>query len=232
MTSYQSQYNTQPTQQPGVNKSTGLLLWGGTIPYWFIANGRRFIVVAKVNTTFHTAYCGFILPYGSPSQYNYPLCIGGSCESTVLRWSDTQARTRNFFDPGATANDVLDNGTCKLRLPDGSWFGFSNWYQPSSEAQCVGNRNIWPYYESTETTSLFDRVRDNIDGSYTLFPVIMFSRANQPSKNIYGEFDGVYAVSGFNSGAENTVTIGGVPHLVVPNVYRTAKYQYAAIRLE
>jgi hypothetical protein len=64
--------------QPGTSLPVGLSLWQASIPYWFIANGRRFMVIAKINTTYHALYAGFILPYATPSQYPYPLMIGGS----------------------------------------------------------------------------------------------------------------------------------------------------------
>jgi hypothetical protein len=53
-----------------------------------------------------------------------------------------------------------------------------------------------------------------------------------PVSDTFGEIDGVYAVSGFNNASENTVTIDGIPYLVVQNLHRTARYYYAAIKLE
>jgi hypothetical protein len=47
---------------------------------------------------------------------------------------------------------------------------------------------------------------------------------------VYGELDGVFALTGFGNGAENTVTIGGVVHYVVQNVFRTDQLDYFAIK--
>ena len=49
--------------------------------------------------------------------------------------------------------------------------------------------------------------------------------------NVYGELDGVYAVTGFSQGAENTVTINGIAHLVVQNVFQNTKSQFFVVRL-
>lgn len=49
--------------------------------------------------------------------------------------------------------------------------------------------------------------------------------------NVYGELDGVFGVTGFGQSAENTVTINGIPHLVVPDVFRGGKANFHAVRL-
>ena len=41
------------------------------MPYWFIANGRRFIVIVRVSSVYQSAYAGFILPYHLPNTF-YP----------------------------------------------------------------------------------------------------------------------------------------------------------------
>ncbi len=52
--------------------------WNAAMPYWFRANGRSFSFGVKVSTSFEGGYLGFILPYATPSQYPYPLAVGGS----------------------------------------------------------------------------------------------------------------------------------------------------------
>jgi hypothetical protein len=59
-----------------------------------------------------------------------------------------------------------------------------------------------------------------------LLPVILADG----TPNVYGELDGVFALTGFGNGAENTVTIGGVVHYVVQNVFRTDQLDYFAIK--
>jgi hypothetical protein len=49
--------------------------------------------------------------------------------------------------------------------------------------------------------------------------------------NVYGELAGVKAVTGFSQSAENTVTIGGIKYLVVPDVFRNAQRDFFAVRL-
>ena len=65
--------------QPGaVTRPVLPLLRVGSMPYWFVANGRRVVIIAKVSTTYESAYLGFIDTYANPNQFAYPLAVGGS----------------------------------------------------------------------------------------------------------------------------------------------------------
>jgi hypothetical protein len=232
--------------QPGTSLPVGLSLWNSSIPYWFIANGRRFMVIAKINTTYHALYAGFILPYATPSQYPYPLMIGGSnamkpgsgsAFDTSQRWSSTDDSCRNFYDPGGASSDMsslTSVSTNYLRFPDGSWYPFKNWYTSGGtpEASAGNGRNVWPWGPSSDHSSAYKRIVTAIDGSYVLFPCIMHVDGNNPSPNILGELHGVFAVTGFGNAAENTTTINGVTYLIIPNVFRSQKERWAAIALE
>lgn len=46
--------------------------------YWFVANGRRFIIVAKVMGYYLSMYCGYMLQFGTDLENPYPMYIGGS----------------------------------------------------------------------------------------------------------------------------------------------------------
>ena len=46
--------------------------------YWFVANGRRFIIVAKVMGRYLSMYCGYMLQFGTDLENPYPMYIGGS----------------------------------------------------------------------------------------------------------------------------------------------------------
>lgn len=228
--------------QPGTSLPVGLSLWNSSIPYWFVSNGRRFMVIAKINTTYHALYAGFILPYATPTQYPYPLMIGGSnamgapTNDTRMRWSSTNDDCRNFYDPGGVDSSMasLTSVTTNyLRFADGSWYPFKNWYTSSAPEASAGNgRNVWPWGPASDHSIAYKNIVTAIDGSYVLFPCIMHVDGANPSPNILGEIHGVFAVTGFGNAAENTTTINGVTYLIIPNVFRTAKERWAAIALE
>lgn len=211
--------------QSQVGESLGrtLLAWNSPMTYWFVANGRRFIVVIKVATTYHMAYCGFILPYMIPTLWPYPLYIAGSSGNNTFRYSQVSESVRNPFAPG--------DFTACLCMPDGRFFEVWNSYaSPGGTGDGSGSswqdfaRGVAPWL--TDATSL----RQMLDGGYALQQAEIV--ATNPHTAQYGALEGVFRVSGFSNASENIVTVGGVDHLVIQNVYRTDAGNFAAIRLE
>ena len=145
--------------QPGAHGRLYLPLWDATIPYWFIADGRRVIVVAKINTQYEMAYLGLLDPYFSPEQWPYPLALGGTLalgetpiglSSTLYRWSEASDKHRM-----PTHSDTLTNtppnlqpedAQLRARNLDGNWLPFaaSRNGSPTSAPQSYESI-IWPY---------------------------------------------------------------------------------------
>lgn len=215
--------------QVGKSPATYSCGWNSSTPYWIVANGQRFVVVFKVSTTYHAIHLGKILPYGTPSQYGYPVYVGGETSSSTLRWSDTSPGFRHFTDPG-----FISSASCYLCHPDGTWYTYWN-YQNSNgnDSLGYGYRHIWPFGADAAVDSfvpnMIKEMRENVDGSYTLIPLILATI--QPGRQVFGEIDGCYFVSGYNNAAENIVTIDGVDHLVVQNIFRTSRWHYWALKL-
>jgi hypothetical protein len=209
------------------NSSPVLTLWNSTIPYWIIANGRRVIIVAKVSTVYVTAYLGFMASYMAPGSFPYPLVVGGNLafsgepvsSSSSWRWSYTGSEMRNFPIPFANAMSFNYQSSLVLRLSAGQWRGFDVNSGETARGQ------VWPY-AYVDQGSTYDW-RPNLDGGYPLLPIVL----TDPTPNIYGELDGVHATTGFSQGSENTITIGGIPYLVVQNVFRNTKADFFAVRL-
>jgi hypothetical protein len=210
-------------EQVGRSDARVLPLWDLPMDYWFVANGRRFIVVVRVSTTYHMAYCGFILPYVLPTLWPYPLFVGASAGSTSARYSDTGDARRNPFHPG-------EGGSCCC-MPDNRFLEFWNANVTNNgTGDGTGNtfsdrvRLIAPF--ATDAAE----ERENLDGSYTLHQVALVG--SEPYAAQFGGMQGVFRVSGFANASENIVEIDGVDHLVVQNVYRVDNQNFAAIRLE
>lgn len=198
-----------------------LPLWQNSMTYWFVADGNGVKLIIKVSSSYETACMGLIDPYASPGQFPYPLAIGAplahqnapALNSTSWRWS--YAGTEHAA-PWRGSGVSLYDTACNLRLrkQDGTWRGFSARSKDESAM-------IWPNF------NVMTDLRPNLDGSLALFPYIL----NDNGPNCWGEINGVYAVSGYSNGSENTVTIGGVQHLVVQDISRTTTQSYAAVKL-
>jgi hypothetical protein len=198
-------------------------VWNTGMDYWFIANGQRVIIVTKVSTIYTASYLGKFLPWGAPGEYPQPYYMGMP-RATNTRWSSTSEDFRNFFDPG-------EGGA--LNLPTSAWIVTSNFFQSSSEQASNTNSHVWPYkaaINSRDSTAVYRLLRENIDGTYNLIPLILCS--STPTKDVYGDLDGAYAIPAFSAASEDIVEIDGDDYLIIQNVFRTQRYYYVALKLE
>jgi len=219
-------------------KCPQLLLSNSTMKYWFAANGRRICGCIRISTIYVPFYFGFILPYGTPNTLPYPLVIGGSAyyhasTPAYRKWTSTDLSHRGYMDPISDADTIDANSS--LKLLHGSWISFGNVSgNPISNVRM--KNNVWPgiYANSTlinDTPNLLMwYCETNIDGSYSMFPFIL--AATLADKNIFGEFQGVYAVFGDAIVSEDIITYGGKTYLVFQNCYHTDANSFWALLLE
>lgn len=233
-------------QQPGVLIATSpkVPLFNSNITYWFVANGRRFVVVAKVSTIYTALYMGLILPYFPNTLLPYPYFCSGSCITEATRWSEqTNQHSIGLMQPYSAASteaNALVTPTTSARFFDGTWHGLFNVYPPSTTQWYQGTyKTIWPYAYLgissrfiTGTSSLIEPLQFHrtSDSDYALFPII--PNMKMPTGAVWGELDGCYYVTGFNNYSENIITAGGYDHLVVQNISRTGIDDYFALRLQ
>lgn len=208
--------DTQPGAIPA--PAPALPLRNDTIPYWFFVNARRIVIVAKVGAVYESAYLGFILPYGTPGQWAYPICIGGSTLGPNPARFSTQGNNHSApFIP-------LDQVLC-LRDAAGVW---QRLVLP--QVNLIGSlkgRGTFPYCEGATSGYGWASIRPALDGSYMEHPIILLG--DNPS-NLYGEFDGVSHVAGAGMAAEDTVTIGADVWRVFQNIYRSGLLDFFAIK--
>jgi len=214
----------------GSQSSPVLNCWNASIPYRFYATGRRAIILAKISTVYVVAYIGYLRSYMAPGAFPSPIVVGGSMAwdgtepaATDARWRWSYAGTEMANCPSPQHSvGGLWGSSLRLRRPDGSWMGFDRSVEPVFGSN---KGKVWPYgnWGNAQPSDL----RNNLgDDGYMLLPIIL----SDASPNQYGELDGIFALTGFSNAAENTVTIGGVAHYVVPNVFRTDQTDYFAIK--
>ncbi|MBB3231701.1 hypothetical protein [Halomonas stenophila] len=208
--------------------------FSSAMPYWFVANGRRFVAIWKCSTVYEACYGGLGLAFSTPAGYPYPLVIGGSSETYALRYSvDTWLHT-NFVDPGPrdkTSEDAFNSSatggrSLLVRLPGGSWQYFDNGdyngqratTYPWAGAGLIGN-------------NFLEQARPLLGGGYLLSPVTTIIDRSE-AKGALMALDGVYHVPGIGNAAEDLITVGGVDHLVVQNAYRSDFEGFWALALD
>lgn len=216
------------TAQPGACTRPVLPLWSGSIPYWFFADGRRVIIVAKITTIYEHAYLGFLDAYATPGEWAYPLAVGGSMAwpaepaagSSDWKYSYVGTEHHAYWSPLPSVPSLssVDHNRSQIRLrkPDGVWIGFSTVVQGSNIA---GSFSVFPYADG------FTNLKPCLDGSVMTFPIFLADT----TPNCYGEFSGVRAVSGAERGSEDLVTIGRDSHLVTQDTSNTTTKSYAAL---
>ena len=226
---------TSPEGQPGsLLAGAGSLgiqprmpLFNSAISYWFVANARRFIVVAKSSAYWGALYAGFILPYGTPAQYPYPLFIGANTATN----DNYQSATLDVAGSAFWRNDGDDDryGAALLQ-PGGGWVG-------TNRHDLANTGRTWPWSLSIDAkktnTGRYDilKLTQLPNGASPLLPAILYDCSTARPFNIWGELQGVFAVPGFDLAAGDTVTVDGVAHLVVQAATSTNAARFAAIRL-
>lgn len=214
--------------------------------YWFIANGRRFMAVVKVNTVYQSMYGGLILPYSPPTIFDYPLFVGGcageSGSGQALDWRSTANSHADFVhasrDPDG--GSFTHESSAKFLDPAGQWLTCSGAnVNDSDRGQCgiapleffdgfsINQDTSSPYYGYRD---LQFRMKECFGGEYALTPVTLMQQT--PSDQTFGVLQGVYVVPGRGNSAENIITINGVDHLVVQNTFRSNFNDYIAIALD
>lgn len=230
-----SLFHNQPGAVP--DNYPAMALINSTMAYWFICNDRCYKIIVRVASgIYHSCYMGWMLPYGTPVQWPYPMVAAGSTfvdfvnnSSKPLVYSNSDGRTGSFWNPQNANNN---KGQLCIRDAAGSWrrpiHQLANQTGTAASTKCTG---VWPYVE---------KLRDNYNGilnmrnclddtTYTLNPIIPVEGG--ANMNLYGEFQGVKHVSGFNQSAENIIQFGGNDWLVVNDVFRNAGDSFAAFEL-
>jgi len=197
-------------------------------------------VVANISGSYECLYLGFGLLYGLPTQFPYPMVVGGSANPDATaannRYSSTATSHRSFANPYADAAEACDtsifdttNDYATLKVLQGT-----SWIKIRSKvgSDIYGVNHNWPYFCSeTASYSQFNTLRENVDGSYPLFSIVPM--ISIPNKHIFGSLQGVFAVPGFGGvAAEDVITIGADTYIVFPIIPNASATDFWALLLE
>jgi hypothetical protein len=214
-------WHRQPNNSWYSNNFLYLTLTNSTIEYWIVANGRRFILICKISGDFYLMHGGLILPYALPSEYPYPLLVS-AVTNNINALPTSSVYISNFWSP-------TNYSPAMFRHRDGQWLYCQAYSSLSTAAYFV----TWPWGPIVQHNAAYQHI-GHPDGTFALLPATLFSGFD--GGNVYGEVDGVFYVPGLspvvNPLSEDTVQIAAVDYLVVQNVDKTARHDYAAIRLD
>jgi hypothetical protein len=136
--------------QPGYYES-GIPAHNNRIDYWIAVNAQRIVFGLKVGTpVYEHGYVGKFLPYATPSQYPYPMYVGGMLTGL--------AATR-FSDTVHTFPYRINNARAGMRFNDGAW----------------KNPYTWPWFNNLFAGAA--QLRDT-NGTYPLLPVTLLDNSN------------------------------------------------------
>lgn len=219
--------------QPNNSPIHYFLLWPNTMTYWFYANDRRFIVVAKIGVYYMSMYAGFFLPYALPEEYPYPYFIGAT-SNQLLVYNAPDAGVRTFCDPGPGAASYMARQTLGWESIQNGNFA-ANVVDSYSGAGNEG-ATIWPYRNlqvendfqaSREIAwSLFRLMRPLLNGVMPMYQLHILDGANE---TLAGVLDGVYVTGGFNRVPEQIVEVDSQDYRLFINVNRNTPKHYFAV---
>lgn len=213
---------------------TYLLLWDGTMDYWFYVNDRRFIVIAKIGTHYMSLYAGFFLPYGLPEEYPFPYYVGASYIE-LAPYNLNNAGVRSFADPGTNAAHYM-------RRSSADWGGLRNSSRATNLIDSYSPQDgpiMWPYrlfglQDATDASSevawsYFQRMRPLANGRMPMWQCTIMDSVD---RSVQGVLDGVFATSGFGRIPEQIVTAEGQDYrLFIAASKDTPKHYFAVEEL-
>lgn len=232
-------YVSPGTSQPGADSPwCYLLTLNSPVTYWFVCNGRRFIVIVKSSSRYDAMYAGFILPEHLPSDWSYPLFIGASSSTGAQAQANDNDYHSNFWNPFAQSSAGNNSLTSAyLFSPMQAWVPIWNGYQSSSPTYVSTGRQTIPWSRVSA-----QNLRRQLDGEpwFRQGQLVGIARTTSGGAendlpeggSFYGSFDGVFYTPAFGATAEQESTVGGVTYKMFPNIGRTADGHFAAIAME
>lgn len=223
-------WNPLVDQSAQFNMSTPVYihLWNSTMPYTFVANGRRFVAIAQVSSVVEACYGGFMLPYALPAEYPYPLVIGGSSNQSTWSFSQTNLAHCHFVNP---------SDSMYVYGPSNTWINFRNFTVSSGNYSWQTAGSLVLPYNAATNSSQFRTVWGSLKecfgspGPYPLHALILIT--NTPTTARFGVLDGCYHIPGLGNSHGSLIDVDAPDdHMVVQNVTRVDNWLgYWAIKL-
>ncbi len=220
--------------QPGTSTSVYLNLTKTSQDYWFYANDRRAIIIAKqTSSAYMSAHMGLLLPFALPSEYPKALYLSASYSTIDTHDNNpdpVNSANRSIADPGKDSSYILPrSGTTWVPVENHDTGSSAYDYDTSPEAIVWPHRSVASRGSDIEWAwnwSGLKRMRPNLNGEMPIFPCTIFSVTNREA---LGVIEGVFAVPGSDKSAEQVITISAQNFRVFPGGTRTGNQDYFAV---
>jgi len=212
-------------------------LWDDPMPMWISGSGRMVTFAVKVSSIYEGGYAGFMLPDCPPSQYPYPLAIGGSmsANSTNYRYDFVGAAHSIFNMPGSETSTFTDgnnftSSSLMIMQPSGQWEFYKNRPAIGGGSESIldtPTHSVLPHGSySQKLTPL-----QNVGGGFLIENHVIYNAIPVPSRFL-GTLDKTVQISGSGNSSENTGTFDGKDYIVFGNAYRTTIDNYWGMEIE
>jgi hypothetical protein len=150
------------------------------LTYWFFVSPNRIMATFLSGAVYTGFYLGWIKAFATPSQWNYPMCVG-SCSYDIRSYTDTDSLRHHVY--WNSDGDTDDAATLSI-------LDSNAWVPANQDSDVVGGKTAcWPF-KSTDL-SLYNIYQNN---EVVTFPAI--AKIDQDNKaGVYGEFEGIRAPS-------------------------------------
>jgi hypothetical protein len=191
-------------------------MWNNTMDYWFIANGQRFIIVAKVASAYVGGYFGKLKSYFRTGDYPYPVFIGGMASSNT-----------SYYSTGITWPFKPTYLSAYLFTINSTWTRCVN----STTDDTVNSTTTWPHSYAVANDNRIERLVPFDSGDRVILPNVIISDIATTYNIVPGETDGMLVCPGPNLIAESVITIDAIDYMLFPSGIRVGTLDFVAIRM-
>jgi hypothetical protein len=224
-------WNEQPGISPG-NWESGVAaeqdgayvpLDNSSITYWLFVTGRKITGVFKVGaSTYTNMYLGWLNPFGTASDFPYPLVVAGCSSRHDRLFNSTNIGYSGMCDPIRYEADTY--GPMNYRDPAGVWNQIANSQSSGTSRLALTTFTCWPCGETNITavaaddavatgatrmstfipptgnpgspSDFFAQTQETGDDISLLWPAMLVRAGDGGSipRDVHGELDGVFWV--------------------------------------
>ena len=178
-------------------------LSNASIECWFHITPRSLKGVVRMGTTYNNFIAGFLNPYATPTEFPYPLYIGGSTGKWNELFSASGPAHSGLNDPKASDfTGGNDRGNAGIRTTAGAWSDVFNWNDTGGSRVKAQDRSVYPgsttnggqTFQPSEDEFLPNIARNNWEAVFDPqgFPIV--NDANLfPSQNVAGDLTNLIA---------------------------------------